>query len=502
MKNSKDNLFQKRSSGILLHISSLPGNWGVGRMGHEAYSFADKLHKAGIALWQFLPLQPLGIGSSPYQTCSAFAGNPLFISFEKMQEEGLLPDENLSQLFSLAKDPMADYEYAKQASDFFLALAFRAFGQFHPLRKEYEEFCGAEQWWLDDYSLFSAIRKQLGEIRLQDWPKALKKRDRKSLDERKIALAVEIEYERFVQFVFFRQWNSFKEYCNEKGISLLGDLPIYVSADSVEVWTNPGLFDVDEDLNPHAVAGVPPDYFSETGQLWGNPVYRWDNHESDSFQWWHRRLDFSFRSFDALRIDHFRGFSEFWSISADQKTAVEGKWIHAPGQKLFDTYIDKRKDIPVLAEDLGILSEAAIELRKRYGFPGMKILQFAFSNYQENEFLPHFYDKNCVVYTGTHDNNTLRGWFETEATEEEKATVMAYLGHEKNELVSNVIKLAWSSVANMVIIPMQDLLNLDASCRMNIPGTTSGNWKWRMTQDQSENFPVGEIQKLNDLYSR
>ena len=323
MSTQKDYLFHQRSSGILLHVSSLPGKWGVGRLGREAYSFADKLHEAGIKLWQFLPLTPVGAGDSPYQSCAAYAGSPLFISFEKLQEDGLLPQENLSKLFAHLENPMADYEYAKRASDFFLPLAFMNFEQNGVFRKEYDEFCASEQWWLEDYCLFSAIRSQLGEIMIQDWPEKLKNRERESLEEKTIELASEIEYERFVQFVFFRQWRELKTYCNAKGISLMGDVPIYVSADSVEVWKNPELFEVNADLTPILVAGVPPDYFSETGQLWGNPVYRWNAHELDGFQWWHKRLDYSLKLFDTVRIDHFRGFSEFWAIAAGQHTAAD-----------------------------------------------------------------------------------------------------------------------------------------------------------------------------------
>lgn len=502
-ENRRAALFCNRGSGVLLHPLSLPGKQHCGTMGLEAYAFAELLKKANCTYWQMLPLSPPCVENSPYQSYSSRAGNPLLISWDLLQKDGLLVEMDLRVVSDKVQDNgNIDYSSADVSSELVLRYAFEKFEETGILRKEYVKFCQLQKDWLDDYCLFVAIKRQLDNEALQNWPELLRKRIKKSLDHKKIELGNSIEYEKFRQFIFFRQWFQLKEYCNNIGIKIIGDLPIYVSADSVDVWTHPELFDVNEYLQPLHLAGVPPDYYSETGQLWGNPVYQWTSHEKDGFSWWRSRLDFAFKMFDAVRIDHFRGFSEFWAVPADSKTAERGQWIAAPGMKLFDIFINEHSAVPVIAEDLGIISDEAVALREKYGFPGMKVLQFAFSNPQENKFLPHFYEKNCVVYPGTHDNNTLIGWFDEEATESEKDMLRSYSGHEQGDLVGSILRLAWTSVANTVIVPVQDLLRKNSLSRMNIPGTEKGNWRWRMTEEDMVGFPYEELNLLNRISSR
>jgi len=499
----ENRFFENRSSGILLHPASLPGLWGIGTMGQEAFGFIDKLSEAGVKYWQMLPLTPTGMGNSPYQSWSAFAGNTMFICPRELKKEKLLPEDlNPEELFPVSQSKFIDYNHAHNAVDFFTQLAHRTFLQSNILRDEFLQFREKHHYWLEDFALFAAIRNQLKEIPVQKWPSLLRERDEEALLKKRRELSEQIELEEFSQFLFFRQWFKLKEYANSKGVLLIGDLPIYVSTDSVEVWISHELFEVDAGLNPVFVAGVPPDYFSETGQLWGNPVYNWKKHESNNFQWWQQRLEFALKMFDAVRIDHFRGFSDYWTIPADEKTAEKGQWKNAPGKLLFETIIQKHSHLPVIAEDLGELSDEAVELREHFGFPGMKILQFAFANPEENLFLPHFYDKNCVVYTGTHDNNTSRGWIEEDVLPEEKEFALEYLSCSEEDFSENFLRLGWSSVANTVIVPLQDLFSLDSSARMNTPGTESNNWLWKMNAEQLVNFPVDKLKKLNRLFGR
>lgn len=503
MSESINSFFKHRSSGILLHPSSLPGPSGIGTFGTEAFEFIDKLAESGVRFWQMLPLTPVGMGNSPYQSWSAFAGNHLFISQEKLIEDGFLSHEyNVHPKLISDQSSVADYKQTSEASDIFLRAAFQTYHEKQLLNDQFREFCSSEAFWLDEYVMFAAIRNTQQNKPLQDWPDGIKHKKPEFLTSIMDGLDNEFEFHRFVQFLFFKQWFSLKEYANAKNICIIGDLPIYVSADSAEVWHHPELFELDNELRPQFVAGVPPDYFSETGQLWGNPIYKWSTHEQFAFEWWHRRIEFSFCTYDAIRIDHFRGFSEFWSVPAGEETAENGTWVNTPGMKLFESLMLKHSSLPIIAEDLGVLSEDAIGLRNHFGYPGMKVLQFAFSDTFENLFLPHHYDKNCIVYTGTHDNNTTRGWLEEDATKHEKEAMLEYLNCTVDNVVESLIRLAWSSVANTVIIPAQDFFALGSSARMNIPGTTGGNWKWRMTHEQIQSFPVEKIQKLNRLFAR
>lgn len=503
MKENGKTFFQSRSCGILLHPTSLPGPSGIGTFGKEAFEFIDKLAESGIQYWQILPLTPVGVGNSPYQSWSAFAGNHLLINKEILMEEGFIhQDYNGDRKPEPESSFVADFELAEQTSGIFLREAYQTFQQKQLMFDQFQEFCNSESYWLDDFALYAAIRKKLNYLPLQQWPEEIKHKDPEALSQMLLNLDKVIDFERFVQFTFYRQWKLLKKYANERNIQIIGDLPIYVSADSAEVWHNPGLFELDNDLNPSFVAGVPPDYFSETGQLWGNPIYKWSAHEQSDFEWWHRRIEFTLNIFDAVRIDHFRGFADFWSIPAGEETAEKGTWNSAPGMKLFESLRQKHYALPVIAEDLGILSEEAICLREHFGFPGMKVLQFAFTNTAENSFLPHFYEKNFVVYTGTHDNNTCKGWFNEDAHTDEKEAVIEYLQCSRDEVVDSMLRLAWSSVANTVIVPVQDLFALDSDARMNTPGTLTGNWQWRMTGNQLRNFPVEKIKKLNRIFAR
>lgn len=496
-------VFQMRASGILLHPASLPGQWGIGTLGNEAFTFVQKLRDSAVSYWQMLPLSPTGFGNSPYQSWSSIAGNSLLICPLSLQQDGLLPgDKAPEQLYVPEFSEKIDYDYARQSSEFFLNLAFDTYNTKGILKEEFTEFCRKERWWLDEHAVFAAIRKHMNQLSLQEWPSGLRKREVRAMNKIKDKLQQEIEFQKFVQFLFYRQWFSLREYANSVGVSVIGDLPIYVAADNVEVWTAPEMFAVDKNLRPVSVAGVPPDYFSETGQLWGNPVYRWNNHQKNGFRWWHRRLQHAFRMYDAVRIDHFRGFADYWSIPAKALTAETGKWKKAPGKKFFERFQKLKGNIPVIAEDLGILSDDAIALRNHCGFPGMKILQFAFQNPAENQFLPHFYEKHCVVYTGTHDNNTLRGWIEEDTSEEERKFIAEYLNCHQDEITAEIIRLAWASVANTAIVPFQDIYNLDSSARMNLPGTVEGNWLWKMTPEQLDQFPAEKLKKLNIIFTR
>jgi 4-alpha-glucanotransferase len=503
LMENNESIFRRRSGGVLLHPASLPGQWGIGTFGPEAYAFIDNLSEAGIKLWQILPLTPTGVGHSPYQSCSAFAGNTLLISLQFLHKELMLSQvESPVECYPCCDDHLIDYSKTVEISENFLQNAYQSFKKKGLLQPEYEEFCLTEKWWLENYALFAALRQDMNLISVQEWPTAIKQRNPGAIKEAKTRLSETIGYHKFVQFIFFRQWFRLKTYAGSKGVKIVGDLPIYVSSDSVEVWTQPRLFQLDKELYPLSVAGVPPDYFSEKGQMWGNPLYQWDAHLAEEFKWWHRRIGFAFRMFDLVRIDHFRGFADFWAIPFGKEDASEGTWHQAPGNKLFQGLHKKFKKMPVIAEDLGVLSDSAVQLLEECGFPGMKVLQFAFQNSCENTFLPHHYEKNCVVFTGTHDNNTTRGWFELEASQEERAAVLEYLQCDEEQVVEKLIRLAWSSVTNTVIIPVQDLLNLNSTARMNIPGTTTGNWLWKMTKDDATRFPVNRVKELNRLFCR
>ena len=496
----------ERSAGILLHPTSLPGKFGIGDLGSEAYKFVDFLKEAGQTLWQTFPLGPTGYGDSPYQCFSAFAGNPLIISPEKLLDDGFLSADDL-KILPQSNPKKIDYG---QSIDFKKSILKKAYTNFknNPgnLKADFEKFCEKHNEWLEDFVLFMACKDHHGGAVWSSWEKGLVQRDKKILADWKKKLADEIEYHQFVQFTFFRQWNALRKYANEKGIKIIGDMPIFIAYDSADLWANKELFTVDEEGKLTFVAGVPPDYFSATGQLWGNPLYKWDEMEKDDFLWWRKRFSSLFDLVDIVRIDHFRGFEAYWKIPGGEKTAINGKWVKAPGEKLFNTLNKYLGELPILAEDLGVITPPVEALRDKFGFPGMKVLQFAFGTKMETKFLPHNFIPNCLVYTGTHDNDTTSAYFEKEKLNKGKNDIyehaQIYLNYFGEDILSELIRISYASVANIVIIPMQDILKLGTEARMNFPSTTGGNWSWRFTWDQLDDKLSKHYFGLTQLYER
>jgi len=485
-----------RSCGILLPIFSLPSRYGIGGFSKEAYRFIDRLKEAKQSYWQILPLGPTGYGDSPYQSFSSFAGNPYFIDLDTLSSEGLLePAECQHEIHD-----GIDYEWLHQTRFFVLRKAFLRFDR---NQKAFRQFCEEQNVWLDGYSQFMALKEHFGGIVLSDWPEEFRLRKEPALSQLLETLSEEIDFWKFLQFEFYTQWGQIKSYANKNGIQIIGDIPIYVAYDSADVWTHPELFSLDASLIPKAVAGCPPDAFSETGQLWGNPLYEWDYHKKTDYAWWMLRLCHALNFYDVVRIDHFRGFDEYYSIPYGSKTAEHGTWKKGPGIELF-----RRLDIfcpraNIIAEDLGFLTDSVIALREATGFPGMKILQFAFDAREESDYLPHNYEKNCVVYTGTHDNDTMLGWLR-EASAHDVAFALQYIGTEASSphLCRAFIRLAMQSVADLAIIPMQDYLEEDSSARINTPSTLGGNWVYQMKQDSFSTRLVTEIAHMTKLYGR
>ncbi|RPI74191.1 MAG: 4-alpha-glucanotransferase, partial [Ignavibacteriales bacterium] len=452
----------ERSAGILLHPTSLPGRFGIGDIGNEAYNFLNFLEASGQKLWQVFPLGPTGYGDSPYQCFSAFAGNPNLVSPEKLVEDGLL---SLDEIESYALDDphKIDFGHVIHYKRLILRKAYNNFKhKTHEFEQEYNSFCKDNKEWLDDFSFFMAAKDYHNGELWTTWDKGLVVRNKTSMKEWKVKLEDDINYHKFVQFQFFTQWKKLKEYANSKGIKIIGDIPIFVAYDSSDVWANNTIFTLDKEGNLEFVAGVPPDYFSETGQLWGNPLFIWEEMEKDDFKWWRSRLTKLLELVDIIRIDHFRGFEAFWKIPADAPTAQTGKWIKAPGEKFFNTLKKHLGDLPILAEDLGLITKEVETLRDKFDFPGMKILQFAFGTGMERRFLPHNIKPNSVVYTGSHDNDTTRAYFEKEknAGNDIYSHAQKYLDYYGDDIVQKLIKTAYATPANIVIIPMQDVLNL------------------------------------------
>lgn len=484
-----------RASGILLHPTSLPGRFGIGDLGADAYRFIDFLADTEQRLWQTLPLGPAGYGHSPYQCLSAFAGNPLLISPEKLAAEGLLHPSDLQNAPSFPEHSI-DY---RSVIRFKLSLLERAFQTFErsavpAARDRFEDFCQQNASWLDTYSLFMALRERRGSSAWNTWEDDVRNRQPDALRFWSDRLNREIRWHKYQQYQFFKQWSDLRHYCHERGIRLIGDMPIFVALDSAEVWSQPEMFHLDAGGRPTVVAGVPPDYFSETGQLWGNPIYRWDMMAADGYQWWIERFLATRALVDIIRVDHFRGFEKFWEVPATEKTAMKGRWVPGPGIDLFDAVRRELGAVPVIAEDLGVITPEVHALRDELGFPGMRVLQFAFGgDLEDEERMPHSYPRNCVVYTGTHDNNTTTGWFRdisledtTQGKEErrrERQAVLDYIGGDGREINWDFIRIALMSPADTAIIPMQDVLCLGSEARMNRPGTARGNWRWRFTFD-------------------
>jgi 4-alpha-glucanotransferase len=502
-----------RASGILLHPTSLPGPYGVGDMGPEAYKFVDFLVAAGQTIWQVLPLGPTGYGDSPYACYSAFAGNTLLISPEQLVADGLLAASDLADLPGFSPESV-DFTAIHDFKDALLRRAFARFKQADDakLQPAFVEFCERETAWLDDYALFRALKDAQGGVAWNDWEPALVRRDPASLAGARKELSAEIEAQKFYQFLFFRQWFALKAVCNRRGIKVVGDIPIFVAHDSADVWTNPDQFKLNEDGTPIVVAGVPPDYFSLTGQLWGNPLYNWERMSADGFKWWLERVAATLHTVDIVRIDHFRGFAACWEIPGGDKTAERGRWVTAPGRELFTAIHQALGELPIIAEDLGVITPDVEALRDDFGFPGMRILQFGFSSDSKNMDLPHNYHKNVVVYTGTHDNDTAVGWFQSvagagstrdaEQIEREKEFCLKYLGTNGTEIHWDFIRAVLASVANTAVVPLQDVLGLGTAARMNLPNSISGNWAWRMKPGVLTEQIAKRLRDLTTVYGR
>ena len=489
-----------RKSGILLPISSIPSKYGIGAFSKQAYQFVDFLEKAGQTLWQILPLGPTGYGDYPYQSFSTYAGNPYFIDLETLVKEGLLRKSDCAKCDFGDNERYIDYEKVYNARFDILRKAYENSN----LQEdgEFEKFIRENSYWLDDYALFMAIKNARSGKSFLEWEDDLKLRKYEALEAAKQEYADEVLFYKFQQYQFAKQWKSLKNYANEKGIKIIGDIPIYVALDSADVWSNPQLFQLDENLNPIGVAGCPPDAFSETGQLWGNPLYKWDYHRETGYDWWVKRVAYCYELYDMVRIDHFRGFDEYYYIPYGDQTAEFGHWEPGPRYDLFRTIKERLGEKEIIAEDLGLLTDSVMELLKECGYPGMKILQFAFGSDETNDYLTHNYNNNCVVYTGTHDNDTILGWYKT-ASKEEKAYANKYLNITSKEDVQwEFIRMALASVADFAIIPMQDYLGLGSEARINIPSTLGLNWKWRLDLKDCDRKLADRIKKMCKLYGR
>jgi len=490
----------QRASGILLHITSLPSQLGIGDLGASALEFIDLLSQASQKYWQILPLNPteLAYGNSPYSCPSAFAGNPLLINLDLMEEDGYLSGSDLADKPEFPKN----YVNFKKAASYKIALFKTAF-EYNKKGiiedKDFNKFCIDNEYWLEDYCLYSSIKDKLTSDTWRDFPLDLRDRKRKSLMEWGDKEQHFILYNKFIQYIFFKQWASLKKYANDSGIRIIGDLPYYINYDSSDVWANQETFKLDEEKNPEFIAGVPPDYFSETGQLWGNPVYNWDKLKQSGYSWWMSRIGHNLSMFDKLRLDHFRAFVSYWEVNAGEETALNGKWVSLDSEDFLDALFAQFDKSKFIAEDLGLITDDVKRIIERYDLPGMKILLFAFGDdYPYGDYLPSNIGNNCIIYTGTHDNNTIKGWWQEEASDIEKKRVREYLGREIDEDKINweFIELAFDSRADTAIIPMQDILDLGASSRMNTPSTIKGNWEWRL---KPREFEMKLVEKLRLL---
>lgn len=489
-----------RRSGILMPVFSIPSEYGIGTFSKEAYEFVDFLKMAGQKLWQILPLGPTSYGDSPYQSFSTFAGNPYFIDLEQFIKEGFLTKEECEACEFVGHPEYVDYERIYNGRYDVLK---KAYTRSNALKTpEYAAFENKNAYWLEDYALFRAIKDAFDGAGWIEWDDDIKLRKPEALSRYKTQLKDEIQFYKFLEFMFDKQWTKLKKYTNDKGIKIVGDLPIYVAFDSADVWSNPELFHLDEENVPVEVAGCPPDAFSQTGQLWGNPLYKWDYHKNTSYKWWMQRIERAYELYDILRIDHFRGFDEYYAIPYGNKTAEIGEWKKGPGYDLFKVMKEKLGEREVIAEDLGFLTESVTKLLEDTGYPGMKILQFAFDWQEDGAYLPHNYDKNCVVYTGTHDNEPASVWM-SQLNGHDKDFAMRYMGiKDEAQMVRGLIKLAIASSADTAIIPMQDYLELGKEARINEPSTLGDNWKWRMKKGVCTDKLAEEIRELSSLFAR
>jgi len=490
-----------RASGIILHPTSLPGPCGIGDIGPEAIAWVDFLTKIGCGLWQILPLGPTGYGDSPYQCFSAFAGNPYLVSPQSLLEDGLLSQGDLDER-PFFPEGRVDFG---AVIPWKLALLDRAYANFERsaslvLRQASQQFQQSQADWLEDFALFMALKEYHGGAPWSTWTPPLRDRQPEALDGARGDLHTSIQRQMFRQFIFFRQWSQLHDFAAGHGIRIIGDIPIFVAHDSADVWAHPELFALDKTGQPTLVAGVPPDYFSPTGQLWGNPLYRWDAHKETGYAWWLERMRSVLSLVDIVRLDHFRGFAGYWEVPGGDKTAENGRWVPGPGKGFFAALEDALGTLPIIAEDLGVITPDVVALREEFHLPGMRILQFAFSM-GVKEYLPHYYIENCVVYTGTHDNDTVRGWYDR-APEEEKSYYRRYLARDGRDVSWDMIRACWGSVAAYAIAPLQDLLSLGNEARMNYPGNPSGNWAWRMPAGCLDEALQARVKEINFLYDR
>ncbi len=494
---------KKRQSGVLMHISSLPGKYGIGSFGQSAYDFVDFLVRTKQRYWQILPLGTTSYGDSPYQSFSAFAGNTYFIDFDILIEEGLLNEADVKGA-DFGDDPRkVDYAKIFDARRPIMEKAVARFLKADDL-SDYESFVEQNAAWLEVFAEYMAIKEHFDNLAWTEWPdEAIRRREAASLASYREKLADKLTYHRVTQYLFFKQWLRLKAYANEHHIEIVGDMPIYVAADSADVWAQPHFFKTDAVGKPTCVAGCPPDEFSETGQLWGNPIYDWEAMDKDGYAWWIERLRESFKIYDIVRIDHFRGFESYWEVPADSDTSASGKWVKGPDYKLFAAVKEALGDLNIIAEDLGFMTDEVIELRERTGFPGMKILQFAFNPDDESIDSPHLAPNNSVMYTGTHDNNTVLGWYKDEIDDATRQYMAQYTNRKEYETVPHaMLRTIFASVSFMAIATMQDLLELDSAARMNYPSTIGGNWTWRMTAEELNPIVEGELYSLTKTYRR
>jgi 4-alpha-glucanotransferase len=490
----------ERGSGLILHPTSLPGPYGVGDLGPEALQFVDFLVHGAQTLWQMLPLGPTGYGHSPYAARSAFAGNPLLISPERLVEDGLLQRDEVDEA-SVSSDSLVDFEAATARKQPLLERAVERLYRARRLQGELEQFRAANAHWLDDYALFAALRESHDLAPWHEWDPDLRLRRPTALEQARAQLKKTIDFHLAVQFLFWRQWGQLRQYANERGVRIVGDIPIFVALDSADVWANQGSFQLDEEGLPTVVAGVPPDAFSDTGQRWGNPLYRWDTLQKEGYRWWIERFRAALFTFDVVRIDHFRGFAGYWEIPAEEETAVHGRWVKGPGARLFAAARAALGVLPIVVEDLGEITDDVLELRDQLGYPGMKVFQFAFDSGPTNPYLPHNHVPNAVVYTGTHDNDTTLGWWES-AGDDTKHYIRQYLSVDGDDIVWDLIRAAYRSVADLAIVPMQDVLELGSEARMNFPGRSEGNWAWRLVPGQLREDQAIHLRELAHIYGR
>jgi len=490
----------KRSSGILMHITSLPSPYGIGTFGKEAYEFVDFLVKAGQKYWQILPLGSTSFGDSPYQSFSAFAGNPYFIDLDFLSKEDLLQKKDYETLDFGHNPERVDYEKIFKSKMKVLKVAYN--NAKNKYSKNTEIFRENNKLWLEDYALYMAVKEKFQLKPWKFWDEDIKLRKESALNTYKRELKEEIDYWVFLQYLFYKQYEELKYYANSRGIKIIGDIPIYVAEDSADTWANSNIFLLDENKTPTVVAGCPPDAFSETGQLWGNPIYDWKALEEEDYQWWIERIEASRKIYDVIRIDHFRGFESYWQIPYGEETAINGTWVKGPGIKLFNAIKKALGNVEIIAEDLGFLTEEVVNFRIESGYPGMKVLQFAFDSREESDYLPHNYEKNCVVYTGTHDNYTVNGWFKNTNKPDVDYAVRYLNLNEKEGYNWGFIRGALSSVGSLAIAQIQDYLGLEDEGRMNIPSTLGGNWQWRVKKEALTEDLAEKINKITKLYGR